>query len=438
MRQLIHSLLILLITASPTLATIRDAEIESVIRQMSIPIFKSAGLKHENVNIYLLNKPRINAFVAGGANIFIHSGLIEAAETPEMFLGVIAHEVGHIDGAHLARLSQQTDTAVIGSLLSTLIGIVAAVGGGADAGAAVGSGGNTFFERNFLANIRINESSADQAAIRYLSENNISVEGMQELFQTLERQERQRIGGDTPEYMRTHPLTESRVQHVKDYIEQHPNQPTMSPAIQTAYGRIRAKLLAFIFPNTITRYYPAFDTSLEAKYARAIVHFRQARFDKAIKAMEELIQQHPNDGYFYDTYGQILFESGKVEQAILAYEKSLKLEPSEPLIMSSLANALLARDGLGDIARAEQLLEKATSQDKANANAWRDLSRAYGKQNKLGLSYLALAEEAALASNPKRIKAEAARSMKYLQQNSAGFLRAKDLQSYADNLKNKE
>ena len=99
------------------MATVRDAEIEHVIRRISLPIFRSAGLPHENVSIYLLNKPRINAFVAGGANIFIHSGLIEAADTPEMFLGVIAHEVGHIDGAHLVRLSRQTDTVLIGNRL---------------------------------------------------------------------------------------------------------------------------------------------------------------------------------------------------------------------------------------------------------------------------------------------------------------------------------
>lgn len=435
MRTFIYSLLILLMAASPSLATIRDAEIESVIRRMSIPLFQSAGLRHENVDIYLLNRPRINAFVAGGANIFIHSGLIEAADTPEMFLGVIAHEVGHIDGAHLSRLSQQTDTIMIGTILTSLLGIVAAIGGSGDAGAAIGSGGNTFFERNYLANIRINESAADQAAIRYLSENHISVLGIQKLFQTLERNERQRIGGETPEYMRSHPLTESRVQYVKDYIKEHPDQPHMSESVKTAYGRIRAKLLAFISPETITRYYPSFDTSIEARYARAIVAFKGSDFDGAISQMEALIKAHPEDGYFYDTYGQILFESGKIEEAIKAYEMSMKLEPNEPLIMSALAGALLHRDQKGDIQRAESLLEAATQQDKANASAWRDLARAYGKQNKLGLSYLSLAEEAALASNPKRIKEEAARAVMHLPENSAGFLRAKDLQKYAENLK---
>lgn len=434
MRRIIHSLLILLMSATPSLASIRDAEIESVIRRMSLPIFRSAGLSHENVDIYLLNRPRINAFVAGGANIFIHSGLIEASETPEMFLGVIAHEVGHIDGAHLARLSQQTDTITIGSLLSSIIGIVAAIGGSGEAGAAIGNGGNAFFQRNFLANIRINEQSADQAAVRYLTENNISIKGMQELFQTLERQERQRVGGDTPEYLRSHPLTGSRTQYIKNQINAHPNQPQIPAEIATAYGRIRAKLLAFIAPETISRYYPSFDTSVEARYARAIADFKQAKHSQAISQMQALIKQHPKDGYFYDTYAQILYESGKVDESVAAYEKSLKLAPNEPLIMSSLANALLHRAAKGDIVRAESLLEKATEKDKANPSAWRDLARAYGKQNKLGQSYLALAEEAALASNPKRIKAEAARAMKHLAKNSTGFLRAKDLQQYAQQL----
>ena len=81
---------------------IRDAEIEDTLREYSNPIFTAAGLKPSAINIYIVQDDSLNAFVAGGANLFLHTGIILATKTPDMLLGVIAHETGHIAGGHLA------------------------------------------------------------------------------------------------------------------------------------------------------------------------------------------------------------------------------------------------------------------------------------------------------------------------------------------------
>ncbi len=420
-------------------ATIRDAEIEYVLRHMSAPLFRSAGLKPENVNMFLINQPSINAFVAGGPNIFIHSGLIEASESPEMFLGVIAHEIGHIDGAHLARMSQQTDTVVLGSIFSTIIGLAAAIGGAGEVGAAVGTGGNEIFQRNFLSHIRINEQAADQAALRYLKENDISAEGMLTLFEILRRQERQRIGIAIPEYVRSHPLTESRIARVENYISENPDQPKLSQVVYVAYGRARAKLYAFLNePEDTLRRYPKHDASDVTQYARAIAMFRKTNFSEARRLMKGLIEKYPQDPFYYDTYGQILYESGNIDEAITAYEKSLELLPNTPLLQSELAKSLIHRDAPGDIKRATELLEASTQRDNSYSTAWRYLATAYGKQRKLGLSHLALAEEAALSGDHRAIMRETERALATLDKNSAGFFRAQDLKKYAVQLKEKD
>ncbi len=81
---------------------IRDAEIEELMRIYAVPIFRAAGLNPRSVRVHLINDHRINAFVAGGQRIFINTGLLMKAETPNEIIGVIAHETGHIAGGHLA------------------------------------------------------------------------------------------------------------------------------------------------------------------------------------------------------------------------------------------------------------------------------------------------------------------------------------------------
>lgn len=87
------------------LSILRDAEIERIIRHMSEPIFKAADLDNDSVHTYLLNDNTLNAFVAGGQNIFLHSGLLLSATDANQVIGVIAHETGHITGGHLSRFS---------------------------------------------------------------------------------------------------------------------------------------------------------------------------------------------------------------------------------------------------------------------------------------------------------------------------------------------
>ena len=83
------------------LSIIRDTEIESTLREWATPVLQAAGLSPDQVQIILVDSDEINAFVAGGANLFLYAGLIERADYPEEVIGVMAHEVGHIQGGHL-------------------------------------------------------------------------------------------------------------------------------------------------------------------------------------------------------------------------------------------------------------------------------------------------------------------------------------------------
>ena len=121
------------------------------------------------MHLYIVNDPSINAFVAEGQNMFIHTGLLMQLDVPNEVIGVMAHETGHMAGGHLVRTAQGAKAAMIPMLLSMAAGIAAIAAGAGDAGSAILMGGQQIAQRTFLAFTRTQEASADQAAVRYLS-----------------------------------------------------------------------------------------------------------------------------------------------------------------------------------------------------------------------------------------------------------------------------
>ena len=91
---------------SRNVSVVRDAEIEALVTEYVGPILQAAGLSRSGIEIVLVNDNSFNAFVAG-RRIFINTGALLAAETPNEIIGVLAHEAGHIAGGHQHRLREQ-------------------------------------------------------------------------------------------------------------------------------------------------------------------------------------------------------------------------------------------------------------------------------------------------------------------------------------------
>ena len=129
---------------------IRDAEIEETLYRMMAPVFDAAGIGHNDVRIILLQDPDLNAFVAGGQNIFLYTGVVLESENPGELTGVLAHETGHIAGAHLIRTYQVMENASFQTILASILGAAtaAATGNGGAAG-AIFSGGSTLATQGF-------------------------------------------------------------------------------------------------------------------------------------------------------------------------------------------------------------------------------------------------------------------------------------------------
>lgn len=417
---------------------IRDAEIENTLQAYARPIFQAADIPPEDVRIFIVDDPAINAYVAGGLNIFLHTGLIRQASKPGMLIGVIAHETGHIAGAHLSQFQEKSNRATIGSILGALVGAAVVGGsmiaqghvgqGASQAGMGVLMGSQSMAARGFMGDIRLNEQSADHAALRFLDANDISATGMLEMFETLRRAE---SGGRAQDpFLTDHPLTTERIATMRNHITESSIPADQVPdGFSAMHGRMIAKLAAFTEPyETTMNLYPVSDTSVSGRYARAIAEFRRSHLDAALAGMNALIKQYPKDPFFYDTKGQILFENGKLADAAAAYAQASTLMPKSALILTEYAKVLIAQNNPTALPRAIALLERSKEIDDSYDVTWRQLALAYGNQGKLGLSYAALAEEAALNGDYRTVLQHTARARQNVGNDSSLALQLDDLE----------
>src|SRR4051812_33885795 len=184
----------------PRLPLIRDDEIEGLLTEYSRPIFKAAGLDEGQVTMRIVSEKSFNAFVLDGRNVFVHMGTLMQAETPNQVIGVIAHETGHIDGAHVAAMRSRLAREQTRMLLLRLLGIGAAIF--ARSGEAVVAA-DEIIVRGFLAERRQQESAADQAGLRFLTATKQSGRGMLETFDRLGQQNRTAF--EINPYLQSHP-----------------------------------------------------------------------------------------------------------------------------------------------------------------------------------------------------------------------------------------
>jgi predicted Zn-dependent protease len=414
---------------------IRDTEIEADIRTMVTPIWKAAGLDPNALHVYLIEDKQINAFVAGGQNEFINTGLLMRADTPNQLIGVLAHETGHIAGGHLTRFQDAVRNASIEGIIAMVAGAAAMVAAKGSGGAAAMLPAQSVAEQSFMQYSITQEASADHAAMTFLDASGQSARGLLQFFQKLEG-EMMLSGIREDPYLRTHPLTAQRI----DYVRNHVDHSRFSdvPDSQTNIDllkRTKVKLDAFMSPPSSTlAAYPEKDQSVLGRYARAIAYYRIPQLDKALPTIDGLIRDYPNDPYFRELKGQMLFENGRIAEAIQPYEEAVRLAPGAALLRISLAQTYIESNDPKMNKRAIAYLNDALRTEDKETGAWHMLATAYGRDNQMGMAALALAEEGLSAGKKKDAQQQALRAKALLPKSSAAYNRAENIHREAEQI----
>jgi predicted Zn-dependent protease len=424
----------------PKAGFVRDAETEQLLRDYMGPILRAAGISGNASRIILVNDRSFNAFVANGQKIFINVGVLLDSETPNEVVGVLAHETGHIQGGHLARLRQEVTKAKIMSVIGMLAGAGAVVGasqsggrvgntGSGAMGAIAGSG--ELVRRNLLAYQRTEEQAADQAAVRYLTATGQSPNGMLKTFRRFNDAAIFRSSSLDP-YLFSHPLPAERIAQLEALAKQSPHFGKKdAPALQARHDLMRAKLFGFIErPETVGRRYPLKDASAPARYARAVQAYKSGRLTEALSDIDSLIREQPGNAYFWELKGQALLESGRARDAIEPLRRSVSLAPGAVPIRVMLGHALVAANERRFVDEAIRELSNASTRDPEFAEAFQHLATAYGRKGNIGMAELASAQAFFNAGDLKNAQTQASRAMQKLPQGSPGYLKAEDIFNY--------
>jgi len=416
------------------MSLIRDTEIENTIRSYAAPILRVASLEDEAFNVYIIQSNELNAFVARGQSLFITTGLMRRSENADQLIGVIAHEIGHIAGGHLARTNAAMERAGTAALITQIIGVAAGIlAGSPGAGMAVASGGSEIAQRTFLNYSRGQEQSADQAAVKFLDQAGISSKGMLELLEILSNQELLHSSRQDP-YVQTHPLTRDRIEFVRQHVakSRFSNLP-ISPKFEEMHRRLVAKLNGFIDPPPKTlRDYKESDRSISARYARAIAYFRQGDVERASPVIDGLIADEPRNPYFHELKGQMMFENGRMDAALISYREAIRLLPNAPLLRTALAHVDIEINRPDLIDDAIIQTKEALRVDRFIALAWRLKGMAHGRKGQLGLSAVSLAEYNLLIGQKSQAKVLAERAIRLLKKGEPAWLHAQDIKRQAD------
>ena len=296
--------------ANAGIPMIRDAEIEQLLRDYTAPIFRVAGLSDQNVHVVIIEDKSFNAFVMDAHRIFVNVGALMEATTPNQLIGVFAHECGHIVGGHLSKLRQELANVQTAALIGMLLGAGALVAGAHSGSVDMGNVGMAAIMgpqaaglNRILSYQRAQEESADRAGVRFLTLTGQSAKGMYDTFKRFADESLFASQGANP-YAQNHPMPEERMAALTELVKTPYWAKKDPPELQLRHDMMRAKLYGFIErPATVLAHYPLSDTSLPARYARAISAYRFGDPRSAMAQIDSLIGSMPNNPYFYELKG---------------------------------------------------------------------------------------------------------------------------------------
>ncbi|MHC2462827.1 M48 family metalloprotease [Bradyrhizobium embrapense] len=418
---------------------LRDTESEQLLREYTRPILRAAGLEKQNIQIVIINDGSFNAFVADGRRIFVNYGALLQSETPNQIIGVLAHETGHLAGGHLAKMREQLAQAQTQMIIAMLLGVGAlaagAAGGGvgnglSSAGAAAISAPQSVIQRTLLSYQRQQEENADRAGVKFLNATGQSAKGMYETFKRFTDESLFAARG-ADRYLQSHPMPVDRVSALAEMARSSPYWDKKDdPALQLRHDMMRAKISGFMErQDTVYRRYPLSNTSLPARYARAITTYLHGDLRSAIAQIDGLIQVQPNNPYFYELRGQALLEGGRPAEAIAPLRRAVQLSNSSPLIEMLLGQALVASDNKAYTDDAISMLRAAVAREPEAPLGYTQLAMAYGRKGDYAQADLASAQAAYLRGDNKTARELASRAKTRFAIGTPGWVKADDIVS---------
>lgn len=413
-------------TGAHAVSLINDTEIERVVTELVRPIASAAEIPDNRLRVHIVRDDDFNAFVMGGDDVYIYTGLLTQIKSPDALQAVIAHELGHTIGGHMAQMSSRMAAEMQRAMLIQALGIgLMVAGGNPSLGAGVLAGSSGVAQQSMLAFTRDEERIADNMGLDLMVRAGQNPNGFIQVFEQMRE-----ISGAAESRVNptrvNHPLTTERLKNVRDRIAKlNYTAPAASATRDAKFRLIQAKLIGYLDTATRVReLYPYSDKSDAAIYARAIASMQAGNLDAARVGTQTLISRHTDNPYFYELLGDIEYQFGHYDDSVTAYSHSLKLAGNAPQIQTALALVLTERNKSGDAAQAIELCKRALLAAPAPLTYW-VLARAYGDDD--GRGDWARAEYYSMIGNTKNAKKYAKFARQKLKSDAPEYIKSGDI-----------
>ena len=424
-------LLICVVSALPAhgVSLINDTETESVLTELITPIASVANIGDGRVRVHIVNDDDFNAFVMGGEDIYIYTGLLSRIRSPNALRAVVAHELGHTIGGHMAQMSARMESEMRRSMLIQALGIgLMVAGGNPSMGAGVVAGAGGIARQSMLSFSRDEERVADDMGFDLMVRAGFNPNGFLDVFNQMNDMTSHIESRINPNSI-NHPLTSERLKHVRDKLDSDTvkNKTFKTDSADTIkrYDLIRAKLIGYLDSfERVKTLYPNSDKSDAAIYARAIANMRGGNLAGALVGAKTLVSRNPKNPYFYELIGDIEFANGHYDDSVDAYTHALELRPDSPQIETAMAIVLTDRGKSGDHERAIELCKRVILTDATPLAYW-TLARAYGSDD--GRADWAMAEYYRMQKNIEKSHEYARRAKSRLTRGSPEYIKSDDI-----------
>ncbi|MDN3553499.1 M48 family metalloprotease [Halomonas almeriensis] len=365
---------------------ITQAYVEALVARL-LPHTSLSGIEPITT---LVGSARLNAFAVPGGVIGINAGLFAFAEQEASLVSVVAHELGHLEQRHYARRKARAEQTQIPTMAAMLAGMLIAAGGGGDAGIAAAMGSQAAFVQDQLAYSRRFEHEADRRGLQIMASAGYAPQAMVDMFRTMQRMISLQ-GGNPPEFLLTHPVTQSRISDAQSRVDQLATEALRTDSL--AYQLVRARSLLAIHhrdPRQAQTRLEKDDVPQDARrYLQALIDAEEGRPSSALESLDALSEQHPDLSLLPATAADIALETGLVEQAIARSRQQLRLMPGYFPARLVLGEALLQRDANA----AYQVLRDLANDRREDPRVFALLAEAAGHSGRKALGHVARAEQ---------------------------------------------
>lgn len=422
-KVLVFLLTVFLCASANALSLINDTETENVLRKLITPVAVAANIPENRLQIHIVNDDEFNAFVTGGQDVFVYTGLLIRIKNPNALQAVIAHEMGHMIGGHITQMSARMDAEMKRTLLIQALGIgLMVAGGNPSLGAGVVAGAGSVAKQSLLSFSRDEERIADDMGVDLLVRANINPNGMITVFEQMQ----DLIGASESKINKNntnHPLTDERIKNTREKIKSVKHNGKYTNYSDTEYELVRAKLIGYLYPeNQILNKYPYRDTSDAAIYSRAIGNMQSGALDNARMGVETLIKNNPKNPYYYELLGDIEYQLGHYDASIDAYDNALRFAKTAPQIQTALALVLSERKKPDDVARGIELCKASLLAQPAPLTYW-VLAKLYDD----GREFWALAEYYNMNGDIKKARKFAKKAQQKLKPDTPEYIKSGDI-----------